>query len=100
MILTALCLLRSHGWHWLNRDPQSSASISASDRLHEIAKPTLIIVGEGDLPYFHNIANVLASNISGARKVVVPDAGHMVNMESPAKVNELLADFVSESKLL
>ena len=36
----------------------------------------------------------MAQNIKGARKVVVPDAGHMSNMECPGEVNALLALFL------
>lgn len=84
------------GWHWLNHDPQRSARIRARNQLHEVAKPTLIMVGEGDLTYFHNISNVLAAEIPNAQKVVVPSAGHMVNMEAPDEVNRLLASFIAK----
>jgi 2-succinyl-6-hydroxy-2,4-cyclohexadiene-1-carboxylate synthase len=85
------------GWHWLHHDPQRHTNIHARDRLHEITKPALIVVGEGDLTYFHNIADVLAAGIPGAKKVIVPNAGHMVNMEVPHEVNNLLADFFNKS---
>lgn len=84
------------GWHWLHRDPQNPASTHARDRLHEITKPTLVIVGEGDLTYFHNIADVLAAGIPGSRKAIVPNAGHMVNMEASDATNALLADFIAK----
>ena len=83
------------GWHWLHHDPQTPTNTYARDHLHEITKPTLIVVGEGDLPYFHNIANVLAAEIRGAKKVIVPNTGHMVNMEAPNEINNLLADFIA-----
>jgi 3-oxoadipate enol-lactonase len=82
------------GWHWLNHDPQTSVGTHAHSRLHEIAKPTLILVGEGDLPYFHNISNVLASDIPNVQKEVIANVGHMVNMEAPEEVNALVADFI------
>ena len=82
------------GWHWLHKDPQLIGKTHARAHLHEIAKPTLIMVGEGDLSYFHNISNVLTDGISNAQKVVVPNAGHMVNMEASSEVNKLLADFI------
>jgi 3-oxoadipate enol-lactonase len=85
------------GWHWLHHDPQSPTKTHARDHLHEITTPTLIVVGEGDLTYFHNIANVLAAGISGAQKVIMPNAGHMVNMEAPDEINNLLADFIAKS---
>jgi 3-oxoadipate enol-lactonase len=82
------------GWHWLNNDPKRSTGALARSRLHEIIKPTLVIVGEGDLPYLHNVSNVLASEISNAQKKVIPSVGHMVNMEAPDNVNAILADLI------
>lgn len=87
------------GWHWLHKDPQHPANTHASDRLHEITKPTLIVVGESDLAYFHNIANVLAAGIPDARKVIIPNTGHMVNMEAPNEINNLIVDFITPSTL-
>jgi pimeloyl-ACP methyl ester carboxylesterase len=40
---------------------------------------------------------VLARRIPGAAYHVVADAGHMINMERPAAVNDLLASFVQEA---
>lgn len=85
------------GWHWLHHDPQNHTNTHARDHLHEITKPTLVVAGEGDLIYFHNIANVLAAGIPSAQKVIVPNAGHMVNMEAPDEINNLLADFIAKS---
>lgn len=80
------------GWHWLHVDPLIRSD--TRNRLHEINKPTLIVVGRHDLQYFHNIAAVLADGIAHSQTVVVPNAGHMVSMEAPKKVNQLLADFI------
>lgn len=88
------------GWHWLHHDPQNPINTHAREHLHEISKPTLVIVGEGDLTYFHNIAGVLVAGIVGAQKVVVPNAGHMVNMEAPKVVNKLLADFIAKPQFV
>lgn len=85
------------GWHWLNKDPQIAKKTYARVHLHEIARPTLIIIGESDLLYFHNIANVLECKIPNAQKTIVPNAGHMVNMEASDEVNRLLTNFITKS---
>lgn len=82
------------GWHWLHSDLEHPKNTHARTRLNEITVPTLIIVGEKDLSYFHDIATVYADGIKNSRKVIVPNVGHMVNMEAPDVVNELLADFI------
>lgn len=85
------------GWHWLHTDPQNPTATSARNRLDKIIKPTLIIVGENDLTYFHNIAKVLNSGIPGSQKIIMSNVGHMVNMEAPDKINNLLHDFIAKA---
>jgi pimeloyl-ACP methyl ester carboxylesterase len=85
------------GWHFQNRNPVRRLKPPANDRLETITAPTLVVVGEADLPFFNlPVAEVLASRIPGARKVVIPDAGHMANMENPARFNEAVLDFLAE----
>ena len=67
----------------------------AVDRLGEVRAPTLVIVGDQDLPDVLAGADLLASGIPGARKVVVPDAAHMVNMERPEAFNRLVLEFLA-----
>jgi 3-oxoadipate enol-lactonase len=66
----------------------------AMQRLSEIRKPTLLIVGEKDVPDIQAIVKLLAAGIVGSRTEVIPDAGHMPNMEAPERVNQLLAAFL------
>ena len=62
-----------------------------------IAVPTTVVVGELDAPSFLEMADAMAAGIPGARKVVVPDAGHMVNMEAPDAVNAILREVITGS---
>lgn len=66
------------------------------DRLSEIQAPTLVLVGELDLPDFRLIAEILAANIPGARYRVIADAGHVSNLEQPEAFNEALVRFLKE----
>lgn len=66
----------------------------AIDRLSEIRAPTLVLVGEDDLPDFRLIAEILAANISTARQEVIADAGHLLNLEQPQAFNEALLRFL------
>src|SRR3990170_129407 len=47
------------------------------ERLHEIAAPALVVVGEMDIPDFRLAADILAENLPGARKIVLADCGHL-----------------------
>jgi 3-oxoadipate enol-lactonase len=57
--------------------------------------PVLVVVGERDNEDFRAIAHHLAAEIPGARLVLAPDAGHLVGVEQPQRLNELLLDFLS-----
>jgi pimeloyl-ACP methyl ester carboxylesterase len=63
--------------------------------LPSIAKPTLVIVGADDVP-FHGSAEYMATRIPGARKVIVPDAGHAPNVDQPDIFNSAVAEFLED----
>ncbi len=67
----------------------------AAGRLGEVQVPTLVIVGDADVPRCVENAAVVADGISGARRVVLPNVAHMVPMEVPAEFNRLLGDFLA-----
>jgi pimeloyl-ACP methyl ester carboxylesterase len=84
------------GWEWMNKDPQRDPEPPPAQRLGEIRARTLAIVGERDLPDFHAIAGLIQRDIPGARSVVLPGAGHMLNMEMPEQFNQLVLKFLTE----
>jgi len=51
--------------------------------LAAIACPTLIMVGADDALTPLSAAETLRDGIAGAQLVVIPDAGHMSNLEQP-----------------
>jgi pimeloyl-ACP methyl ester carboxylesterase len=59
-------------------------------RLHEIAVPVLVMVGEADTETPPSYSAAIASRVPDARLVVVPGAGHLLNLEAPDAVNDLL----------
>jgi pimeloyl-ACP methyl ester carboxylesterase len=65
----------------------------AITRLSEVNVPTLLIVGEYDLPEKHELVKQLAAEIPQAWQVVIPGAAHIVNMEQPAAFNKIVLDF-------
>jgi len=84
------------GWHLVNRDPGIVPTPVAIQRLDAIHVPTLIIIGERDLPDLHGMADTLAQGIPGAKKIVMPDVGHMANMEDPERFNEIVLGVLGE----
>jgi pimeloyl-ACP methyl ester carboxylesterase len=69
----------------------------AFGRLSEVRVPTLVIVGSDDQPLIVQTADILASQIPGARKVVMERLAHVPNMEQPAKFNQITLDFLAEA---
>lgn len=68
----------------------------ATERLSEIAAPTLVMAGTGDQPDVLTYAGTLVSDIAGARLERIPNAAHMVNMEAPQQFTDLVESFLSE----
>lgn len=66
----------------------------AAQRLAEIRVPTLIIVGDADVREILTIADTLVAGIAGAKKVVIPNTAHHLNMEKPAQFNSIVLDFL------
>ena len=59
-------------------------------RLPEITVPVLVMVGEEDTETPPSYAEEIAARITGAELVVVPGAGHLLNLENPDAVNDRL----------
>lgn len=83
-----------NGFHWLYPDPHRVFYPPAIERLAEITVPTQVIVGQHDLADLHGVAERLAAGIAHAETVVMPGAGHMVNVEKPEQFNRAVLDFV------
>ena len=81
------------GVNWTSTDPHAPHPNSL-ELLPTITAPTTVVAAELDVPCFHEMADVYAKRIPGARRLTVPDAGHMLNMESPDAVNAILRDVV------
>jgi 3-oxoadipate enol-lactonase len=69
----------------------------AAHRLGELDVPTLIIDAEHDPPFQHRIAEFLAKEIMGSRRVVVEGADHVVNMRQPERFEELVLPLLAEA---
>jgi pimeloyl-ACP methyl ester carboxylesterase len=66
----------------------------AMRRLHEITAPTLVIVGDKDLPTVLEAADLLTESIPDARKAIIHDAAHLPNLEHPEEFNRIVLDFL------
>ena len=71
------------------------AETDLSDVLPTIAVPTLLIWGELDARSPLAVAHEFERAIPGARLVVIPDCGHVSNVEQPEQVNAAVRKFLS-----
>lgn len=68
--------------------------VSDADRLGEIACPTLIIAGEEDRLRRLEEAQALHEGIAGSTLAVVPASGHMIPLEAPAALLDIVAPWL------
>lgn len=67
----------------------------ATQRLAEIHAPALLIVGDRHTADVVNEAQLVESGIVGIKKVVIPGAGHIVNVEKPEAFNRTMLNFLN-----
>ncbi len=58
--------------------------------------PTLLLYGDADVRAPLSVARALHTTIPGSQLVVVPDAGHVVNVELPIRFNDEVGAFLSD----
>jgi len=63
--------------------------------LSEIKVPTLVLVGENDIPDVHAHSGVIEAGIPNARREIVPRAGHLIPFEQPEAFNAVVFRFLN-----
>lgn len=63
----------------------------------ELSVPTLVVVGEYDLPDIVASAHDLAEKLSDSDAVVIPDSAHLPSLEQPEAFNKALLSFLSSN---
>jgi 3-oxoadipate enol-lactonase len=71
----------------------------ALHRLKEIRAPTLILVGDADIPDVHAHAGAIEAGIPGSKRVVITDAGHLMYLEKPEEFSRLVITFIEANGL-
>ncbi len=70
----------------------------ALPRLREISIPTLVLVGDADIPDVHAHAGAIEAGIPRARRVVLKDVGHIMYLEKPAEFSRLVIGFIEKNQ--
>ena len=68
------------------------------ESLPAVAVPAIVIVGEKDTPFLA-ASDYMAAKIPGAKKAVIPEAGHAANIDNPPAFNAALSDFLTSARL-
>jgi pimeloyl-ACP methyl ester carboxylesterase len=74
-----------------------AARIDSSDQLSRIGCPTLVLVGEHDGLTPPTVARDYATGIPGAHFAVIPQAGHLSNLEQPSAFLQVVREFLLTS---
>lgn len=86
------------GWHWLQKDIYKQKLTSSTLKsLSKITCPTQIILGEKDLNYFHTIANLIQQKLPNAKIHIIPNSGHIPNLETPKQCNQIIKKFIEKT---
>jgi pimeloyl-ACP methyl ester carboxylesterase len=68
--------------------------LDATTVLEGLRVPTLVVVGEDDVLTPVEESRRMAAVIPGARLEIIPGAGHLSNLEQPARFNAVLTQFL------
>ncbi len=79
-----------------NRVPTQPADRIAVRFLSEIKVPTLILVGEYDIPDVQAHAGVINAGIGNSKREIIPRSGHLIPIEQPALFNEAVMNFLNK----
>jgi pimeloyl-ACP methyl ester carboxylesterase len=78
----------------LHRDFLACNEFDVVDRLGEIRQPTQIIAGSADKLSPERYARFLAEKMPAAQLQILPGGGHMLMLEQPGEVTEILKAFL------
>ena len=76
-------------------DIEREADPNAASRLEQLRSPVLLVVGGRDTPFIADVARAIATRVPFVRRVDIPAAGHMLNLEASARFNRELTTFLA-----
>lgn len=80
-------------------DTRALKTFDASDRLHEIKVPTLIMIGSDDKLTPLPMSEFLNKGIAGSTLKVIKDAGHSSINEKPIEISEEVIQFLKKHRI-
>lgn len=74
--------------------PVKPAEKQAIKFLSEIKVPTLVLVGEFDIPDVHAHSGAISAGIFDSTRKIIPGSGHLIPIEQPGLFNEAVFNFL------
>jgi len=65
--------------------------------LSEIRVPTLILVGDADIPDVHAHAGAIEAGIAGSKRMIMDDSGHLMYLEKPEDFSRVVIFFIESN---
>jgi pimeloyl-ACP methyl ester carboxylesterase len=75
--------------------PEAPPGFDVMSRLVEIRVPTLVMIGDSDLPDMQAISQLVTDRIHGAKRQLIPNAAHLPNLENSVLFNQSVIDFLA-----
>jgi 3-oxoadipate enol-lactonase len=79
-----------------NKVPTKPPEKVAVKCLSEIKVPTLILVGEHDIPDVHAHAGAINAGIQNSKREIIPNSGHLIPIEQPTLFNEAVMNYLNK----
>jgi len=96
--LASVLMARSPNPDTLYGDFQACDRLDLDDALGEIKVPTLLICGMEDKMTPPELSQALQERIPGSQLALIPETGHMVMLEEPHRLAEILRSFARSLK--
>jgi 3-oxoadipate enol-lactonase len=75
--------------------PETELEFSVISRLGQIEAPTLVMVGDCDLPDMQAISELISRKIKRAKRQIISNAAHLPNLEHARLFNQSVIDFLA-----
>lgn len=75
--------------------PETPLGFDVMSRLVDIRVPTLVMIGDNDLPDMQAISQLVADRIHGAKRQLILNAAHFPNLENSILFNQSVIDFLT-----
>jgi 3-oxoadipate enol-lactonase len=82
-------------YRWYGNNQPINISPPAAASLTTITVPTLIIIGEHDIPDFQRKAKLLKEKVPNSKLVTISSSGHLSNLDNPILFNQVLSEFLN-----